>query len=316
MKLQSTVAALAATVFLSACAQLPQRSPLDPSGPALELTDTPFYPQDAYQCGPAALATILGASQVAVSPDELTPQLYLPGRRGSLQAELISAARRYGRVPYRLAPRWSAVEESLGEGRPVLVLQNLGLSWLPRWHYAVVIGVDPQADRVLLRSGTEERLRMRARHFQHSWRGGDFWALVVAAPDDPPQGAEPQRWLEAVAPFETLGQPELALRAYTAAAERWPEVAPVWLALGNARYALADLPGAVRALRRATQLAPGAAAYNNLAHVLAELGCGTAARTALDQARRQPDAPDWAEALVTTAVRVEAAPAATGRCDF
>jgi tetratricopeptide (TPR) repeat protein len=314
LKPQSAVTALAVTALLSACAQLPQRSPLDPAGPALELADTPFYPQEAYQCGPAALATVLGASQVAVSPEELTPQLYLPGRRGSLQAELIAATRRYQRVPYRLAPRWSAVEQALGEGRPVLVLQNLGLGWWPRWHYAVVIGVDPQTDRVLLRSGTEERLRMRARHFQHSWRGGDYWALVVAAPDDPPQGAEPQRWLEAVAPFETLGQPELALRAYTAAAERWPEAAPVWLALGNARYALADLPGAARALRHATRLAPGAAAYNNLAHVLAELGCGTAARIALGQAQRQADAPDWAEALAATAVRVEAA--AAGHCDF
>jgi hypothetical protein len=316
LKQLSAVAALAATVLLSACAQLPQRSPLDLSGPALELDDTPFYPQDAYQCGPAALATVLGASQVTVSPQELTPQLYLPGRRGSLQAELISATRRYQRVPYLLPPRWSAVEQALGEGRPVLVLQNLGLSWLPRWHYAVVIGVDPQADRVLLRSGTEPRLRMRARHFQHSWRGGDFWALVVAAPEDPPQGAEPLRWLEAVAPFETLRQPELALRAYTAATERWPEVAQVWLALGNARYALKDLPGAARALRRATQLAPGAAAYNNLAYVLAELGCGTAAQAALGQARLQADAPDWAAALAATAVQVDAAPAATGRCDF
>ena len=24
----------------------------------------------------------------------------------------------------------------------LLVLQNLGLSWLPRWHYAVVVGYD------------------------------------------------------------------------------------------------------------------------------------------------------------------------------
>lgn len=314
MKPLSAVAALAAAALLSACAQLPHATAPRLDGAPLELAQTPFYPQEAFQCGPAALATVLGASGVAVSPQELTPQLYLPSRRGSLQAELISATRRYQRVPYLLPPTWAAVEQALRGGHPVLVLQNLGLGWLPRWHYAVVIGTDPQAGRILLRSGTEPRLRMRARHFHHSWRGGDFWALVAATPDTPPPGAEPLRWLEAVAPFETLRQPELALRAYTAAAERWPDSGLVWLALGSARYGLADLPGAVQALRQGAQLHPGAAAYNNLAHVLGELGCGTAARAALAQARSQPDAAAWETTLAATAVQLSPVPPGPAGC--
>ena len=42
----------------------------------LELRDTPFFPQEEYQCGPAALATVLAASGVAVSPDDLTGKVY------------------------------------------------------------------------------------------------------------------------------------------------------------------------------------------------------------------------------------------------
>ena len=57
------------------------------SEPRVELTDTPFFPQEAYQCGPAALATLLNANGVAVSPEQLVPQVYLPERRGSLQVE-------------------------------------------------------------------------------------------------------------------------------------------------------------------------------------------------------------------------------------
>ncbi|HUG04491.1 MAG TPA: hypothetical protein VML92_08685, partial [Steroidobacteraceae bacterium] len=67
---------------------------------SVELAGTPFFPQDEYQCGPAALATVLRASGVATLPDDLKPQVYVPGRRGSLQAELIGAARRHGRLPY------------------------------------------------------------------------------------------------------------------------------------------------------------------------------------------------------------------------
>ena len=66
----------------------------------LELQNVPFFPQKAYQCGPAALATVLAASGIEVTPGELEPKIYLPQRRGSLQLELLAASRRYERLPY------------------------------------------------------------------------------------------------------------------------------------------------------------------------------------------------------------------------
>ena len=35
-----------------------------------------------------------------------------------------------------------SVLPEIAAGNPVLVLQNAGWSWLPVWHYAVVIGYD------------------------------------------------------------------------------------------------------------------------------------------------------------------------------
>ena len=46
--------------------------------PLVQLADTPFFPQQAYQCGPAALATVLNANGVSISPEQLVPQVYLP----------------------------------------------------------------------------------------------------------------------------------------------------------------------------------------------------------------------------------------------
>lgn len=37
-----------------------------------ELTNTPFFPQQQYQCGPAALATALSAANIQVRPEQLT----------------------------------------------------------------------------------------------------------------------------------------------------------------------------------------------------------------------------------------------------
>src|SRR3569623_1363896 len=124
---------------------------------AVELDAVPFFPQERYQCGPAALATVLAWSGAAVTADQLVPQVYLPARQGSLQPELLAAARRYQRLPYVLEPDLAALLREVGAGHPVLVLQNLGLSWAPRWHNAVVVGYDLARDEVVLRSGAGRR---------------------------------------------------------------------------------------------------------------------------------------------------------------
>ena len=122
----------------------------------IELTDTPFFPQEEYLCGPAALAALLVSSDVVTLPDLLSPDLYIPKRQGTLQLEIIGSIRRHDRIPYEIRPEMDAITAELKAGRTVLVLQNLGLKILPTYHYAVVIGVLSDG-RVVLRSGTTER---------------------------------------------------------------------------------------------------------------------------------------------------------------
>src|SRR5690606_16550407 len=104
-----------------------------------------------------ALATILAHEGLPVDAEALAPAVYVEGLRGSLQAELLAATRRHGFVPYRLEPDPLALFAEVESGKPVLVMQNLGLPRFPVWHYAVVVGFDPEQERVLLRSGTERR---------------------------------------------------------------------------------------------------------------------------------------------------------------
>src|SRR5437588_472596 len=130
--------------LLAGCASLwPQTAQLREGLPAglperVELTQVPFFPQSEYQCGPAALATALASFGVKVTPEDLVPQVYLPQRKGSLQIEMMAAARRHGMVSYQLAPRFEDVLRELSAGNPVIVLQNLGFGG--GWHYAVAVG--------------------------------------------------------------------------------------------------------------------------------------------------------------------------------
>ena len=237
----------------------------------VELTAVPFCPQEAYQCGPAALATVLDHAGLNVMPEELAPQVYLPERQGSLQFESLAAARRHGRVPYVLRPQLEAITTEVASGHPVLVLQNLSLAISPQWHYAVVVGFDLTRAEMMLRSGHERRHITPLRTFEHTWRRGDYWAIVVLPPDKLPQTAEELPYLQSVLALEKLKRWQDAAVAYSTALKRWPKSLGAHMGLGNSRYVLDDLRAAEAAFRAATRDHPQAAvAFNNLAQVLAD----------------------------------------------
>lgn len=263
-------------LLLSACAPL-QTSRLLDTAPAfpqpVELAEVPFFPQEAYQCGPAALATVLVWSGLAVTPEQLAPQVYIPEREGSLQLELLAAARRHGRVPYVLRPQLESLATEIASGHPVVVLQNLSLPVSPKWHYAVAVGFDLAQAEIVLRSGDRKRHVVPLELFERTWRRGDYWAFVALPPDKLPQTAEEMPYLQSVVALEKLGRHEDAAVAYNAALKRWPKSLGARLGLGNSLYARGDRHGAERAFRDAVRDHPQAgAAHNNLAQALADAG--------------------------------------------
>lgn len=292
---------------LAGCAGAPLRPPGAPQ--RLELEAVPFFAQDRFQCGPAALATVLSASGVAVEPDALVPEVYLPARHGSLQAELLAAARRHGRLAYRLPPQPAALYAELAAGRPVLVLQNFGSTRHPGWHYAVVVGVEP--GHVLLRSGTTRRQRLAESRFAGTWERADRWAFVVLRPGELPVSDDARAYIEAAAAFEPLGTVDDSVAAYAAATGRWPREPAAWFGLGNQRDRAGDSAAAEAAFRAALAVAPGyAAARNNLADLLARRGCLAAAREQLELAAQAASGSALEAAISASRHELEAQPPA------
>jgi len=243
--------------------------------PGPRLADVPFYPQTDYQCGPAALAGLLGAAGVTTTPAELSPQVYLPGRQGTLQVELLAATRRAGRIPWVIDGTPEALLAQLQAQRPVLVLQNLRTPHFPLWHYALVTGVDAPSNTILLNSGTERSLALAAPSFLRSWDWAGRWGMVALRPGaPPPPGADAQAWGEAVAAFEAVAGAAAARPAWVAAARRWPDSPLPWLALGNQAYAAGAAGIAARCYAAGLARDAGAPALaNNLGSVLGETGC-------------------------------------------
>ncbi len=238
----------------------------------VEIPLVPFYPQEAYQCGPAVMAMVLQWTKANVNPQDLIPKVFVPEKKGSLQPALISVARRYNRLAYPIKGVEALLKE-LAAGHPVIILQNLGLQWFPRWHYSVPIGYNLAKGIVILHSGKEARRHMGWTLFMRTWKRADYWGLVVLPSGQLPASADEQSYLHAVLGLEQTKQFNGAATAYTAALERWHSSLGALMGVGNCRYALGDLIGAEQAFRHATEAHPqSGASFNNLAHVLAEQG--------------------------------------------
>jgi tetratricopeptide (TPR) repeat protein len=224
----------------------------------------------------------LTASGVPAAPEDLEPELFVPERRGALQLELVGAVRRRERVPVVVDGELDALVAQLQANRPVLVLQNLALRWLPRWHYAVLVGYDPDLDHFVLRSGTTERETLSRHRFQATWDRADRWALVLLAPEETPRAVTRAAYLQGAAGLEGTGHHVAALQAFDSALTRWPDEPIALLGRANNLYHLGRLEAAEDAYRRLLAAAPAdRAGVSNLVTLLLERNRGCAAAEVL-----------------------------------
>ncbi len=262
-------------ICLTGCAGLKKWEMLQKAGdlpPRFELKTVPFFPQKAHQCGPAALAMALNWSGLPVSPEDLTDEVFTPTRKGSLQTALISAARRHGRIAY-ISTGMDVIFSEVAAGHPVIILQNLGLSWYPVWHYSVVVGYNIPKKFVILRSGATARKIMASRVFEKTWARSHYWGLLILRPDQLPAMAKKDLFLEAVLGLEKARRFRAAIHGYKTALTRWPQNLTVLMGIGNCHYALGELKDAESAFRETVHLHPKeGVAFNNLAQILWDQG--------------------------------------------
>ena len=279
------------TAGSSGCAvMLPQTGELANLWPAglperAELADVPFFPQEDYQCGPAALATSLASFGVKVGPEDLVGKVYLPARKGSLQAEMLAAPRGYDLLSYRLAPRLGDLLREVASGIPVVVLQDYGAWPVSLWHYAVVIGYDRGSGELMLRSGVKRRLAVPFAVFEYTWKKSDYWAMVTVPPGRIPATATESAYVEAIGAMERVGRPPAVQAAYAAFLARWPDNLKASIGLANVQHASGRLKEAETVLRHALERHPDSmVAINNLAQTLLDQSRGDEALSVIERA--------------------------------
>lgn len=238
-----------------------------PSGLAMEahIPNVPFINQSVGHCGPATLAMVLQWNGVNISVDQLIPQVYTPQMLGSFQTDMISASRRNSMMAIQIDGLQNLLQE-IQAGHPVIIFENLGIQWLPQYHYAVVHGYDLNKKILVMHSGPIENEKIDLKEFERSWRLGDYWGLVVLPPGKLSKTGSEISHLQAAAALEQILKIDEAHLSYLAIQTRWPESFGALIGLGNVTYLKKDFLMSVQFLKRASASAPKSAiAWHNLA---------------------------------------------------
>jgi hypothetical protein len=240
----------------------------------------PFYAQKDYYCGPASLAMMLQQSGVKADPGELAEKVFTPSKKGSFREDMLTGARRSGRIPYPVTSP-TDLYASLREGKPVLVFMNLGLDIYPVWHYAVVTGIGD--GYLLLHSGMTPDEKFRTVTFDKVWARGDYWGFILLRPGEILNDTDPVKLADAAFAY-SLTDAEGAILTLRNAYNVF-DSKPVMFAYANALYAADKKPESIDVFRTITEKYPDDGdGWNNLAHVLNETGLKKLALYAAEKA--------------------------------
>lgn len=230
---------------------------------AFRIPNVPYIKQTENYCGPATLTMAMRFHGRQVSVDEIASQVYTPGKKGTLQQDMLGSARRQGMLAVQIQGLPNLLKE-LNANHPVITFMNLGLSWYPIYHYALVTGYDLREPSLIVHSAGTENRDWSMRKFERNW--DQSWGLVVLPPSKLSVAADELEHSAAAAGLEAVGRLKEAELVYTNILKRWPESFGALIGIGNLTYGRGDYKASVAYLKRATHFHPlSSTAWHNRA---------------------------------------------------
>lgn len=253
--------------------------------------NVPFIPPRSKLCGSSSIEMVAEYWQKKtsyipqLSVKELDGLTLIPAKGGTLQIELILAARANGLIVYPLEPTFEALFSELSEDHPVIVLVNRSYAWYPLWHYAPVTGFDGEKRTVLTHFSDQANEAIPIGTFASVWKRSNNWGVVLLPPGKLPASVSSKTFLRAAYAFEKTGKVKEAVVAYKSALVRWSDDADILFALANAYYNLSNFSDAEETYRKLLAVEPShILALNNLAVLLCHNGRSNEALRVLEKA--------------------------------
>ena len=144
----------------------------------------PFNPQEDYYCGPSSLASVMQFYGKQINQHEIAREVYRKDLSGSIALDLMLYARKMGFRAELIEGSIGLIENSIDNGKPVIVLLDIGWFFYSRPHFAVVVGYDRGNDRVIINSGRSREKEYDRDEFIKMWKAMGSLILLVEPSDN------------------------------------------------------------------------------------------------------------------------------------
>jgi len=153
------------------------RSGLDARGHYIE--NVPFVKQTEFDCGPAALASVISFCGKAADLEKISASVYLPKLRGTLPMDLERYAKEEGFKTSSSSGSIAALKSALRNNIPVICLLDLGFSVYRQPHFVTVIGFDDGNGLFIVHDGETPNKTVRYEDFENKWARAGTWMIVI-----------------------------------------------------------------------------------------------------------------------------------------
>lgn len=148
------------------------------------IENVPFYPQKEFQCGPAALASVLNFWGLSITPDEIAKEIFSKSARGTLTIDMLLYANKKGLFSAQYKGGWEDLKEKINRGYPLIVLVDYGIKpFFQANHFMVIIGYNEKG--VIANSEKKENLFIEKEEFLELWEKTDYWTLLIKGSEIP-----------------------------------------------------------------------------------------------------------------------------------
>ncbi len=160
------------------CAATPALPPgFQPPEKSRIITGVPFHAQEDYQCGPAALASVLNFHGDPVTPEAIAGDIFRPGLRATVTLDLVLYARSRGFPAQWFSGRPEDIVRAVDRNRPLVVMLDYGWNAISKNHFLVLFGYSPQG--VIVHDGRRRDKLIPWNDFLPPWLKAGGWTMAV-----------------------------------------------------------------------------------------------------------------------------------------
>ncbi|GAB4388192.1 MAG: hypothetical protein Kow0025_05950 [Thermodesulfovibrionales bacterium] len=163
-------------LVLLSCAGRPALRESSPQA-GLLIEGVPFYPQEAYQCGPASLAGVLNFWGVGAAPEDVAREIFSRSARGTLGMDMVLFAQDRGLKARSYSGGAEDLRRQIDAGLPVVVMVDYGFWLYQKNHFMVIVGYGEGG--FIANSGRDRHKFLPEDEFLRSWERAGYWTLVL-----------------------------------------------------------------------------------------------------------------------------------------